>query len=115
MSVFSKFPPKEDLVVKTFEIDISLYEKLEYLSNQIYDASINKLVNACIEELISSREIIIYSRPKNEISITRSFSMRKNLCNSLSELRDEFNISFNRLVNIAIRNALIDEGLIKTK
>jgi len=113
MSAFSNFPPKEDIIVKTFEIDITLYEKLEYLSNNIYDASINKLVNACIEEIISSKEIILFSRPKNEIGVTRSFSIRKGLAKSLLNLRDEYNISLNRLVNIAIRNALIEEGLIK--
>ncbi len=115
MSVFSKFPPKEKeaLVTRTYEIDLSLYEKLEYLSNEVYDASINKLVNACIEELILRKEVILYSRPKKEISVTRSFGIRKSLYKGISDLRIEYNTSFNRLINIAIRNALIDEKLIK--
>lgn len=115
MSVFSKFPPKEKekLITRTYEIDLSLYEKLEHLSNEVYDASINKLVNACLEELILRKKVLLYSRPKKEISVTRSFGIRESLYEGLSDLRIEYNTSFNRLINIAIRNALIDEGVIK--
>lgn len=113
MSIFSKFPPKEKLITRTYGIDLSLYEKLNYLSTEIYDASINKLVNACLEELISTKNVLLYSRPKNELSISRSFELRESLYNGLLELRNEYNISFNKLINIAIRNVLIEEGLIR--
>ena len=39
MSIFSCFPKKEELIKRTYEIDLTLYEKLEYLSQEIYDAS----------------------------------------------------------------------------
>ena len=39
MSIFSCFPKKEELIKRTYEIDLTLYEKLEHLSQEIYDAS----------------------------------------------------------------------------
>lgn len=115
MSIFSKFPLKEKevLITRTYEIDLSLYEKLEYLSNEIYDTSINKLVNTCIENLILKKDIIPYRRSRNEITVTRSFEIRKSLYDGLSNLRAEYNISYNRLINIAIRNALIDDEIMQ--
>ena len=115
MSVFSRFFKKEKQVTRTFEIDISLYEKLEHLSSKVYDASINKLVNACLESFAENPNIAIYSRPKNEVGVSRSFTLKEEVLNVLFDLRDEYNISLNRLVNIAIRNALIEEGVIKNK
>ena len=115
MSVFDCFPPKEDLVKRTSEIDLSLYEKLEYLSQNVYDASINKLINVCIENLIESKDINLYSKPKNEVAVTRSLYIRKSLYKGLSKLRDDYNLSYNRLINIAIRNVLIEDKIIKIK
>lgn len=115
MSVFDCFPPKETLVKRTSEIDLSLYEKLENLSQNVYDASINKLVNVCIENLIESKDINLYSKPKNEVAVTRSLYIRKSLYKGLSKLRDDYNLSYNRLINIAIRNVLIEDKIIKIK
>lgn len=115
MSVFSKFLKKDKQVSKTFEVDVSLYEKLEHLARKVYNTSINKLVNICIEYLIENQNVVIYSRPKNEVSVTRSYTMSAKTVEALSDLRDEYNISYNRLVNIAIRNVLIEEGIIKVK
>ena len=113
MSVFSQFPPKEKLITRTYEIDVSLYEKLEYLVNEVYDTSINKMVNACLDKLLKTKNVNLYSRPKNEVSVARSFGLRESLYQGLSDLRIECNTSFNRLINIAIRNALLEDGFIK--
>lgn len=45
MSIFSKFYKKEKMLSRTLEINEDLYEKLIFLSDTVYDASINKLVN----------------------------------------------------------------------
>lgn len=113
MSVFSNFPPKEPLVSRTYEIDLSLYEKLEFLSNNTYDVSINKLVNVCLDYLLNTKKIDLYKRPKNEISVFRTFLIRKSILEELDDLKIEYNISLTKLVNISIYNALIDEGIIK--
>lgn len=42
MTVFSRFYKKEKMVNRTLEIEEDLYEKLAFLSENVYDASINK-------------------------------------------------------------------------
>ncbi len=113
MSIFSNFPPKEKLVSRTYEVDLTLYEKLEHLSTTTYDVSINKLVNTCIEHLLNTKKVDLYRRSKNEISVFRTFLIRKSLLEGLNKLKTEYNISLTKLVNIAIYNALIDEGILK--
>lgn len=109
MSAFDKLYKQEETVNRTYEIDEHLYSILENLSNNIYDASINKLVNLSIDFLLQTKDVQLYSRDKNEIAVSRSFLIRKSLLDGLIEFKETYNISLNRLVNIAIRNALIDE------
>ena len=54
------------MVSRTLDIDEELYDELEYLSKNVYDASISKLVNAAIEGLIESENIRIYKRKRND-------------------------------------------------
>lgn len=111
MSIFSIYPPREELISRTYEIDINLYEKLEKLSNEKYDASINKLVNTCLEHLIHNQKLDLYKRDKNEITVARTFLIRKSLYNGIVKLKKEYNISLNKIINIALFNALSDENL----
>lgn len=71
MSSFAKFNKKENIIPRTIEIDKNFYLILEKLSNEIYDASINKLVNAAIETLIETENIKTY--PKSNSYLTRTF------------------------------------------
>ena len=100
------------MIKKPFEIDLSLYEQLEYLSQEVYDASINKLVNVCLENLFITKELNLYSKPRNEKTVARSIILRKSLYDNLIKYRNKYNLSYNKILNIAIRNALIDEGLL---
>lgn len=109
MSYFSnKFDIKEEKVRKTLYIDEELYYKLEYLSQNKYDASINKLVNAAIENLFNTEQIILYNR-KNKFYVSRSFLVRETLVENLYSLKDKYGISINLLINVAIRNSLLEE------
>jgi len=45
---------KEKTISKKIDIDNSLYEKLVQISDKEYDASINKIVNVAILELIET-------------------------------------------------------------
>ena len=112
MSVFSKFYKREKMVSRTLEIDERLYCELESLSQEVYDASISKLVNAAIEDLIKTENIQLYER-KNTLYVTRSFLIRNSFWDGLYELKKKYGISIRILVNIAIRNVLIEEGIIK--
>ena len=107
MSCFSRFYKKEKMISKTLEIDENLYCELETLSNNIYDASISKLVNAAIENLLKTKDIKIYRR-EDTIRVTRSFLIKENLLEGLYELKRKYTISINLLVNIAIRNAILE-------
>lgn len=108
MSSFSRFYKKENMISKTLNIDENLYYELEKLSNEIYDASISKLVNASIDNLLQTKNIEIYKK-ENMNQISRSFLIRESLMEGLYELKRKYTISINLLVNIAIRNAIIEE------
>ena len=63
MNTFDKYLLKKDKLLKRrIEIDSSLYERLTELT-EIYDASINKMVNIAIIEMIETENILIYQRP----------------------------------------------------
>lgn len=113
MSAFDKIYKKDQILNRTYEIDENLYSILETLSKDVYDASINKLVNSSIEFLLETKNIQLYYRDKNDLAVPRSFLIRKSLHDELVILKENYNVSLNRLVNIAIRNALIDEGFLQ--
>lgn len=109
MSYFSnKFYKKEQSVNRSLSIDEDLYFRLENLSKNVYDASISKLVSASIERLIETENIQIYER-KNKSYVSRSFLLRESLLDSLYELKDKYGVSLCLLINVAIRNALLEE------
>lgn len=110
MSYFeARFYKREKLINRTLEIDELLYIELEKLSKEVYDASISKLVNVAIEEMINREDIRLYKREKDVFYVTRSFLIRSSFLDELYVLRDKYGISIRLLVNIAIRNALIEE------
>ena len=106
MGAFDRFWKREELLKKTIEIDNSLYEELNRLSKTVYQTSTNQLINACIEELIKTRNVKLYERKEGELSIQHSLLIRESLFNGLEELRDKYNLSIYKLVNISIKNAL---------
>jgi len=106
MGAFDRFWRREELLKKTIEIDNSLYEKLNELSAITYQTSTNQLINAAIEELAKTRNIKIYEKPEGELSIQHSLLIRESLFNALEEMREKYNLSIYKLVNIAIKNAL---------
>lgn len=106
MGAFDRFWKREELLKKTIVIDNTLYERLNELSAMEYQTSTNQLINACIEELIKNKNVKIYEKPKGELSIQHSLLIRESLFNGLEEMRDKYNLSIYKLVNIAIKNAL---------
>lgn len=112
MSSFEKFDKKEKVIPRTIEIEDDFYLILEKLSKEIYDASINKLVNAAIENLIKKENIQTYKRG-DKIRLTRTFLLRESVLKGLYELKKKYGLPIYLLVNIAIRNALIEEELIE--
>ena len=111
MSCLGELYKREELISRTLDIDEELYYKLEFLSKERYDASISKLVNISVEELVKTEKIQIYKR-KNNSYISRSFLLRESVLNGLYELKRKYRIPIYLLVNIAIRNVLIEEELL---
>ena len=112
MSWFNKFYKKGSTVTRTLEIDETLYWELERLSEKVYDASINKLVNVAIEDILKNENIKLYEK-KNTLYVARSFLIREQFWEGLCDLKKKYGISIRLLVNISVRNGLIEEGIIK--
>lgn len=106
MGAFDRFWKKDNLLKKTIVIDNSLYEKLNEIAKDTYQTSTNQLINACIEELIRTQDVKIYAKERGELSIQHSLLIRETLFNELEKMRDQYNLSIYKLVNIAIKNAL---------
>lgn len=106
MGVFDRFYDKDVLIQKTFEIESSLFDKLEFLSENIYDASISKLINACIDDLVETEDIILYPKDGHELYTKHSLLLRRYSLNNLEDLKVKYDISVYKLINIAIKRAL---------
>ncbi len=83
MSCFSRFCKKGTTVNKKLSIDENLYQDLTELSNSTYDASISKLVNAAIEDLITTKNVALYKK-ENTNQVSRSFLIREDFLNGLA-------------------------------
>lgn len=108
MSVLDRFWAKDELVQKTVEIESSLYDDIELLSDNVYDASISKIINACIDELIETENIKLYPKENNELFTKHSLLLRKYSLDGLEKLKDKYGISVYKLIHIAIKNVLIE-------
>lgn len=106
MNVFDKYLlPKDSGVRRRIEIDSKLYGEIAKLTEN-YDASINKMVNIAILELVNTEKVDLYERPENEVTEGHNFLIRETSYRKLEKLRDKFGLSIYKLVNIAIYNAL---------
>ncbi len=112
MSCFEKFDKKEKAIPRTIEIEEDFYFILEQLSKETYDASINKLVNAAIETMLKEEKIQNYERG-DKMRLTRTFLLKESLLHGLYKLKKKYGLPIYLLVNMSIRNALIEEGIIK--
>lgn len=106
MGAFYRFWKREPLLKKTIEIDDDLYEKIEELSKTTYHTSKNQLINGCIEELIKTKNVKLYEKETDKKPVQHSLLIRESLFKGLEEIREKYNLSIYKLVNIAIKNAL---------
>lgn len=106
MGAFDKFELREKTTRKTIEIEDELYEKLKELSQNTYDASVNKMINAAIEELIKYENIQLYKKESKKLVVKHSLLIKISLAEGLDKLKEKYEISIYKLVNMAIRNAI---------
>lgn len=90
---------------KSWLINESLYAELQRLANEKYDATINDLVIASIDTLIKTEDIKVFASP-NAWSVKRSFMIPADMFDKLHNLKEKYNISHTKLINIAINNAI---------
>lgn len=106
MSVFDCFYNKEKLIRKTVEIDNDLYDKLSEILKGKYNTSVNMLINASIEELIKTENINLYAKEDKYSTMKRSLLIKESFSNGLNKLKEKYNISISKLINMAIKNAV---------
>lgn len=106
MSIFERFYDKEKLIRKTIEIDNDLYDKLIEISKSKYNTSVNMLINTCIEELINTENITLYAKEDKYSATKHSLLIKETFSNQLNILKEKYKISFSKLVNMAIKNAI---------
>jgi len=99
------FRKRENKLRRNYEIEDSLYSKLEELS-KIYDASVTDLINECLLHLIETENIRLYEKDPTEISVTHTLLIRESNLVGLEQLKGKYGVSIFKLVNIAIRNVL---------
>ena len=107
---FYRFYKKEKWINRNIEIEDTLYSELKRLSENELDASINKLIDACVENFkIENNSIIYYKKPTNEITIARSIRLRESMWNKLDEFKRDYDISLYKLINMSIKYTLDDK------
>lgn len=107
MEPIQRLYKKDEMITRSLHIDEDLYKKLQYLCDNVYDASISKLTNICIETLLIHKDKIkYYKKPHKTDSIYRSILFRKEFYNELINIRERTGISFSRLVNGGIKEFL---------
>lgn len=104
MSAIERLYKKDNPTVqKSINLEDKLYTNLKQIVENEYDATISDVINVCIEDLISSRNIKYYAKPEGELTIYRSIMIRKENVKALNKITKETGISLTRLVNIAMK------------
>ena len=57
------------------------------MSENVYDASISKIINACIDELVESENVKLYTKESNELFTKHSLLLRKSSLDNLEKLK----------------------------
>jgi len=95
---------KENLTItKVVNVDDSLYEKIKYLSDNVYSAKISDIINVAIEEYMEKAKPKFYVRSKTETVTYRNLHIRKNNILLLKEYSKKTDISITKLINSAIK------------
>lgn len=103
MEWYNRFYTKEKWVKKSVEIEGILYDRLKEISDKELEASINKIIDACVDDLKLEDKVVIYRKQKDEINVARSIIIRESMYKKLEDLRTKYGISISKIINIAIR------------
>ena len=109
MKAIDRLYRKDDTINRSLHIDQDLYLKVQDLSENVFDSSVSRIINVCVENfLLKDKDTTFYKKPKGVDSVYRSVLFRKSFYDRLIAIRDEKGISFSRLVNGCIKEFLED-------
>ncbi len=109
MNFFEKlYSIDNPLIQRSINIEDNLYSHLKQLIGTKYDSTISDLVNVYLELYVEKNNPQYYKKPQNETVTYRSIMIRKNNILRIEEMREKTGISFSRLVNTAIKEALVE-------
>lgn len=115
MSVFERnFPLRkkdmEEMEQQAWLIYEDLYDILQKLANEKYNATVNDLVVCAIGHLLETENVHVFSMDSRS-TFKRSFRIPRVYNQGLAKLKQTYDISKNKLINIAIYNAIQEENL----
>lgn len=99
-----KFLKREQRFRRNYALEEECYRFLVE-GAQYYNASMSDLLNACLEELIQSQNITLY-QSEYVLNSTRSFYISQSNIAGLDSLKQQYGLSLEKLVNIAVRNMM---------
>lgn len=109
MRAIDRLYKREETITRSLHIDEDLYTQVQYLSESVFDASVSKIINVCIENtLLKNKPITYYKKKQGTDSIYRSVLFRKSFFEKLLEIKNTTGISFSRIVNGCINEFLED-------
>ena len=104
MEPIERLYKKDEIITRSLHLDENLYIRLQYLCDNVYDTSISKIINVCVEtQLNEINKLKFYKKPYKTDSIYRSILFRKKFYDQLVQIREETGISLSRLVNGSIK------------
>ena len=104
MEPIERLYKKDKLITRSLHIDEDLYIQVQRICDEVFDASVSKIINICIETTLQNKEHIkYYKKPYKTDSIYRSILFRQKFYDELINIKNETGISFSRLVNGSIK------------
>ena len=100
-----RFDPREKRSRRTYELEDELYDFLKYASKK-YRASVSDILNACIRELIESKNLKVYKSKKGVLYPAHNFNVNESNIRGLGDLKQETTYKMTALVSMAIRNVM---------
>ena len=109
MRAIDRLYKREEIITRSLHIDEDLYTQVQYLSETVFDASVSKIINVCVENtLLKDKPIKFYKKKIGTDAIYRSVLFRRSFFEKLLEIKDTTGISFSRIVNGCINEFLED-------
>lgn len=107
---FNRFYKKQEWRYRTIQVENELYNKLKYITENELETSISKLVDACVDNFeIKGDKIVYYKKADEELTVKSSLRLRQSMWDKLEDMRVKYDISIQKLVNMAIKYTLDNE------